>query len=65
MNGWYLTMVEAKERREMLENINFDLGMTRIDERAEISERIVCTYAYRYDGRQLVAHLFGKRLAEN
>jgi hypothetical protein len=65
IRGWQLSMQEAKERRELLENITFDLGLTRTDERAEAPERIVYSYAYQFDGRQLVADLFGKRLEEN
>lgn len=65
IRGWQLSMTEAKERRELLENITFDLGLTRTDERAEAPERIVYSYAYQHDGRQLVWDLFQKRLAEN
>ena len=63
--GWQMHISEAKERRELIENITFDLGLTRTDERATAPERTVYSYGYQYDGRQLVADLFAKRLAEN
>ncbi len=63
--GWEMFTDEARERKELLENLAYDLGLTRTDERPEAPERITYSYAYQYDGRQLVHDLFKQRLKEN
>lgn len=63
--GWEMFVDEARERKELLENLAYDLGLTRTDERQEVSERVTYSFAYQFDGRQLVHDLFIKRLKEN
>jgi hypothetical protein len=63
--GWSMYLSEARKRKELLENLSYDLGLTRTDERPEMPEREVYSYAYQYDGRQLVYDLFRQRLREN
>ena len=63
--SWEMYIPEARQRKELLENLAYDLGLTRTDERPEAPERITFSYAYQYDGRQLVHDLFKQRLKEN
>ena len=65
LKSWELGMIEAKQRKELLENLAYDLGLTRSDERPEPAERDVYDYIYNYDGRQIVYKEFKKRLKEN
>lgn len=62
---WEMRPDEARERKELLENLLYDLGPTRMDERPEPSESIVYNHHYAVDGRQLVYDLFQTRLSEN
>lgn len=63
--GWEFLTTEAMKRKELIENLLYDLGPTRVDERPEAPERQVYSYAYSYDGRKLVFDMFRKRLSEN
>lgn len=65
LNHWEMNTEEAKQRKELLENLAYDLGLTRTDERPEPIKREVYSYTYDYDGRQLVHELFRRRLREN
>ena len=62
---WEMRPDEARERKELLENLLYDLGPTRMDERPEPSESVVYNHHYAVDGRQLVYDLFQTRLSEN
>jgi hypothetical protein len=62
---WEMRPDEARERKELLENLLYDLGPTRMDERPERSESVVYNHHYAVDGRQLVYDLFQTRLSEN
>lgn len=62
---WEMRPDEARERKELLENLLYDLGPTRMDERPEPSESVVYNHHYAVDGRQLVHDLFQTRLSEN
>ena len=62
---WEMRPDEARERKELLENLLYDLGPTRMDERPERSESVVYNHHYAVDGRQLVHDLFQTRLSEN
>jgi hypothetical protein len=55
----------AQKLKEVLENLAYDLGIIRMDERPEAPARNVYDYGYRYDGRVLVYDLFAQRLQEN
>lgn len=63
--GWEMYLDEATKRKELIEGLVYDLGLTRTDERQEAPERVTYSYAYQFDGRQLVHDLFIKRLREN
>lgn len=63
--NWEMGMDEAKQRKELLENLAYDLGLTRTDERVQAPERVTYSFSYQYDGRQLVHDLFRERLREN
>ena len=65
LNHWEMNTEEAKQRKELLENLAYDLGLTRTDERPEPIKREIYSYSYDYDGRQLVHDLFRRRLREN
>lgn len=65
LKNWEMNIIEARQRKELLENLSYDLGLTRTDERPEPVERDVYDYSYNYDGRQLVYREFKKRLKEN
>lgn len=64
-NHWSMIPSEAEEVKALLEGLLYDLGPSRIDERAEQPMPIVHDYGYRYDGRQLIWELFKQRLKEN
>lgn len=63
--GWEMYIEEANRRKELLENLAYDLGLTRTDERTQAPERVTYSFAYQHDGRQLVYDLFRERLREN
>lgn len=63
--NWEMSMEEALKRKTLIENLMYDLGVSRIDERAEAPEREIYRFAYDYDGRKMVHDLFKERLSEN
>ena len=65
LRSWELGMIEARQRKELLENLAYDLGLTRSDERSEPAERDVYDFVYNYDGREIIYKEFKKRLKEN
>ena len=65
LHHWEIGIQEARERKELLENLAYDLGLTRTDERPEPVKRDIYSFTYDYDGRQIVYDLFKKRLREN
>ncbi|WP_287951028.1 hypothetical protein [Acidiplasma sp.] len=65
LKSWELGVTEARQRKELLENLAYDLGLTRSDERPEPAQRSVYDFVYNYDGRQIVYREFKKRLKEN
>ncbi|OWP57376.1 MAG: hypothetical protein B2I17_01700 [Thermoplasmatales archaeon B_DKE] len=64
-NQWSMVPAEASEVKTVLEGLLYDLGPSRIDERAQQPMPVVHDYGYRYDGRQLIWELFERRLKEN
>ncbi len=63
--SWQMTGNEALERKILLENLLYDLGPSRIDERPEAPEYRVYDEFYNVDGRKLVYEIFKKRFEEN
>ncbi len=62
---WKMRPEEAGLRKELLENLLYDLGPSRIDERPEAIQPTVYDYEYSVDGRDLIHGIFRKRLGEN
>lgn len=63
--SWEFKVGEATERKNLIEALMVDLGITRVDARPEPPEVQKYEYGYRYDGRVIIYSYWQKRLKEN
>lgn len=62
---WEMKSEEASKRKVLIENLMWDLGPTRIDERNRPQRPKAYDYSYSIDGRDIIYDTFQRRLKEN
>lgn len=62
---WAFSVLEASERKKLLEKMLVDLGITRLDSRPQPPQIQRYDYGYRYDGREIIYRTWKKRESEN
>lgn len=65
VSGWEFRSMEAGERKKLLEEMLFDLGITRMDSRPPPPEIQRFDYGYRFDARVIIDSYWKQREKEN